>query len=290
MFDRKEEPARELMDLARNHTTGDVSARRHQASRARVIDRWTAPTHKARNIALAVIGSMAVSTAAFAELKHLNATAEADSISTTAKPFKPQPQQPQSVEQASPAMDPVAASEPLVSITVEPDSAKVFWDGVQLEGSPATYNHLAAHSMHRIHVEAVGYQPKTMSVSVDEPKVSMHLKLVPMPVEISEVTTMAPFENVDEVLEGLRDRFTDCYTEGLAQDPTITGFALLSLLVNAEGHVVHSEIAQSTGLSPKVKTCLAYVGSDAAFSEGATKNTALVRIPLTFGMKDPVKE
>jgi hypothetical protein len=111
----------------------------------------------------------------------------------------------------------------------------------------------------------------------------VHIALTPLPVGIGDIITSVPYEDTDAVVEGLRDRFRDCYTEGLAQDPTLTGKVTLTLEVKPDGHVRHSEIIGIQGLSSKVTTCIAYVGSDAEFTP-ASEKAGGVRIPLSFGI------
>lgn len=281
MFERKEEPPLELMNVARNFTTGDVSARRHQASRARVLDRWMAPSRKARMIVGFAVGSLALSTAAFAGLKHAHGPGGHVSMGVGGPVIAatvPSVIEPASTDAPAAKPDPVEAQ---IQISVEPESAKIFWDSVESDGQ---IEQKPDDAQHLLRVEAVGYRSKTMKVLAHGKHIKLHVELQPLPIVIGDVFAMEPYENTDEVVEGMRDRFRDCYTEGLALDRTIYGKTTLSLEVKPDGHVRHSEVIDTQGLSSKVTTCLAYVGSDAEFTPTGSPKAGQVQIPLSFGI------
>jgi hypothetical protein len=65
-------PPRALLDLAREHTTGDVTARRHQATRARVLDAASTPvSHKLKYLVIggALLAPVSVAALAMGPLK-----------------------------------------------------------------------------------------------------------------------------------------------------------------------------------------------------------------------------
>jgi hypothetical protein len=286
-FDQQEEPPKALIDLARASTTGDVSPRRHQASRARVLDRWATPKRTGAYVIGALVGTFALGTAAFAGSHLRRHDAAAPNGANGGGVITPEQSTPATDDDAKSTTEADRASdgaqdeeaEHAIQITVEPEGANVFWDD---EPIPGYIDREPDQKPHRVRVEATGYVTKTQIVVADKEKIRLEMKLSPMPVGIGPVTHSGALANADEVVEGLRERFHDCYAEGLSQDPSIKGTVTLTLRVAEDGHVTASDLGENHGLSAKVTTCIAYVGTDATFREAETAST--VRIPLSFGM------
>jgi hypothetical protein len=280
--DPTQAPPKALLDMARSYTTGDVTARRHQASRARLLERWPAQKRTGVFVVGALVASLALGTAAFAGVKELRHAPPP----VTGGAIAPEQATP-SADDAQPSDDAEATNEAAkgeeeehaIQIDAEPDSAKVYWDDQEI---PGWLDREPDHKPHRVRVEATGYVTKTQIVVADREKIRLEMKLLPVPAVVGPVTTSGALANADEVIEGLRERFHDCYAEGLSHDPSIKGTVTLTLHVAEDGHVTASDIVDNHGLTAKVTTCLAYVGTDASFRE--SEKASVVHIPLSFGM------
>jgi hypothetical protein len=170
-----------------------------------------------------------------------------------------------------------------VTITVAPDRAKIYWDDELLEGNPAKMTHPPDTKSHRLRAEASGFAPKTQIVNAPSPNVSISLELQRIPFELGPITSTVPMPDGDAVVEGLRERLGECYEEGLADDPDLTGSARMMLRVDQGGRVVSSDLAAVKGLSAKVTTCLAYAGASATFQPAGAD--AVVQVPVAFRPK-----
>ncbi len=93
-------------------------------------------------------------------------------------------------------------------------------------------------------------------------------------------TTGGAIGDADRVVLGLRSRFRKCYQDGLNDDPSMSGRAVLAAKVAPNGEVASVEVTESSGLSPKVTSCMARVVKGATFTGNG--GFATVRIPVTF--------
>ncbi len=87
--------------------------------------------------------------------------------------------------------------------------------------------------------------------------------------------------DADRVVAGLRGRFRTCYQTGLNSDPGMSGKVIISAKVGPNGEVVSSDVAQNTGLSPTVASCIAGVLKRATFSPPGGGGSTLT-VPVTF--------
>jgi hypothetical protein len=296
MLERNADPPRALLDLARVHTTGEVSPRRHHASRSRVLDRGMKPARSARLAYVAVAGAMALGATSFAavtQVRHHDQAIKADDpngvaeraaaiAAARAAAEAAAAQSSDSSESSDDKDDPLRedAIPPTVTIRVMPDEAKIFWDDQPLEGNPAKWTRPPDGKVHRIRAEAPGYKGETDSLVVDHSNYTVQYELEPVPLVVGPISATGPVPDVSSVVEEMRSRFRDCYQEGLADAPSMSGKAKIILKVAEGGRILSSDIAGSDGLSAKVTTCLAYVASDAHFAKSSKGSTVV--IPVSF--------
>jgi hypothetical protein len=290
------------MDLVRLATNGDVSPRHHQASRVRVLERaMKRPTRSSVWVLGAVAGATAIGAAGFASVKArqphpisaepaapslsaVRAAAEQAALRAAANEaaqatagMKLDEVTLRAAEQAQAADE---GKDAAVTVEVTPESAKIYWDDRLLEGNPAKIDARPDGKPHRLRAKANGYLTKTQIVFVDSANITVALELQAAPMEIGPVSASASIQDADSVVESMRDKLHDCYSEALRDDPSMIGSATVMLKIGENGRVVSSDIAQNRGLSLKVTTCLAYVASDAHF--GSPGKVASVQIPVAF--------
>lgn len=284
--------SKELVELARRHTRGEASPRRHQASRARVLDQLVqrrGPSGAA--IALAALVVVGGGGAAFAGVKAFkgtehpsvtigkgapptangNANANEDGDDSPTTPSESAPSQP-------------ATTAPEVKIGVQPEHAAIYWDDKKLEDNPTSFAMKPDHKPHRIRAEAPGYVTKTQLVMMDSETVDIELELTPVPITIGPLLATASIVDADTIVETLRHSFQSCYVEALVAAPALAGKVTLVTHIEANGDVANVEIAEREGLSAKVTSCLASAASE--FVHYRTTGLAgTVRIPLAFRTK-----
>jgi hypothetical protein len=287
------EPPRPLLDLARLATTGEVSPRRHLASRTRLLDRGVTPGRSTRSIGPLAL-ALALGAAGFGAvgLTVSQRSAKAPPVpvvgsSAVLAPTTPMmPMIPMTAMTASPMNgatmlgDPEPAVHPDVTIEVSPESAKIFWDDELLVGNPGRVNRTPDGKTHQIRAEAPGFVTKKQSLVFNASNVSVGLELQPLPAEIGPIAVSGSLRDADAIVEGMRERFQNCYAESVSSQPSMRGSATLTVKVGPDGAVSSSEISQNSGLSARVTTCLAYVGADHHFA--STASGATVRIPIAF--------
>jgi hypothetical protein len=283
MFERRNvEPSRVLVELARLHTAGEVSARHHAASRSRVLDRLTGRSSvPGLRLAVGLAGVFLMGGAAFGVAKYragvaAHAMAPTESVAPNAS--EEAPDDPFVADD-----DKITANKPTVTIHAEPESAKIFWDDEALDGNPATWTGPADGKHHRIRAEAAGFVTKTEVLTGDYANSTMWLDLDPIPPDIGPISGTGAVTEASSVLDGMRGRFRKCYDEGLSDDSSMVGKAILTVRIAANGRVVSCDITENEGLSTEVTTCLAQTMRDAHLRV-AGKETKLV-IPMAFGGK-----
>jgi hypothetical protein len=287
-------PAQSLVDLARRATAGEVSPRRHAASRSRILDHaatagrsrpgWVLPTV----LITAGFGVVGAGTA----------------VAVARQPMHPAPMVVTPIPTSSPLMtvssitmgNPsyLGADDKTASMTIEvsPPSAQIFWDNERLDGNPARLAQAPDGKTHHVRAEAPGFLPKRQMVVFDARNVAISLDLQPAPAEIGPIAVSGSIRNADAAIEGLRERFRDCYAEGLEHTrggerktpiptPVTGGAAVLLLKISETGTVSASEVVENNGLPAKTTTCFAYVAADAEFE--ASGKAGSVRIPISFG-------
>lgn len=99
--------------------------------------------------------------------------------------------------------------------------------------------------------------------------------------QVGGSTATVPISDADRVIAGLRGRFRNCYQQGLASDPSMSGKVLISAKVGPNGEVSSADIASNSGLSPTVAQCIAGVVKRATFSAPGGGGSTL-QIPVTF--------
>ncbi len=100
-------------------------------------------------------------------------------------------------------------------------------------------------------------------------------------VDVRPPTTLGgAIGDADRVVLGLRSRFRKCYQDGLNQDPSMSGRAVLAAKVAPNGEVSSVDVVESSGLSGAVTSCMARVVKNATFTGNG--GFATVRIPVTF--------
>jgi hypothetical protein len=99
--------------------------------------------------------------------------------------------------------------------------------------------------------------------------------------QVGGSTATVPISDADRVIAGLRGRFRNCYQQGLASDPSMSGKVLISAKVGPNGEVSSADIASNSGLSPTVAQCIASVVKRATFSAPGGGGSTL-QIPVTF--------
>jgi len=99
--------------------------------------------------------------------------------------------------------------------------------------------------------------------------------------QVGGSTATVPISDADRVVAGLRGRFRSCYQTGINTDPGMEGKVIISAKVGPNGEVTSADIAQNTGLSPSVASCIAGVVKRATFSAPGGGGSTL-SIPVTF--------
>ena len=99
--------------------------------------------------------------------------------------------------------------------------------------------------------------------------------------QVGGSTATVPISDADRVVAGLRGRFRSCYQTGLNSDPNMSGKVIISARVGPNGEVTGADVAQNTGLSPGVASCIAGVVKRATFSAPGGGGSTL-SIPVTF--------
>jgi hypothetical protein len=99
--------------------------------------------------------------------------------------------------------------------------------------------------------------------------------------QVGGSTATVPISDADRVVAGLRGRFRSCYQTGLNSDPGMSGKVVINARVGPNGEVSSADIAQNTGLSPGVASCIANVVKRATFSAPGGGGSTL-SIPVTF--------
>jgi len=99
--------------------------------------------------------------------------------------------------------------------------------------------------------------------------------------QVGGTSATVPISDADRVIAGLRARFRSCYQQGLNSDPSMAGKVLISAKVGPNGEVSSADVAQNTGLSPTVASCIAGVVKRATFSAPGGGGSTL-QIPVTF--------
>ena len=99
--------------------------------------------------------------------------------------------------------------------------------------------------------------------------------------QVGGSTATVPISDADRVVAGLRGRFRSCYQTGLNSDPSMSGKVIISAKVGPNGEVSSADVAQNTGLSPGVASCIAGVVRRATFSAPGGGGSTL-SIPVTF--------
>jgi hypothetical protein len=99
--------------------------------------------------------------------------------------------------------------------------------------------------------------------------------------QVGGSTATVPISDADRVVAGLRGRFRSCYQTGLNSDPGMSGKVIISAKVGPNGEVTSADVAQNTGLSPGVASCIAGVVKRATFSAPGGGGSTL-SIPVTF--------
>jgi hypothetical protein len=257
-------PPRALIDLARMATTGDVSPRRHHASRALLLERSLKPRGTVRMWASAfaavVVGSGAI-VATVSEVR--------DHHGPHANRESPMP----------PPVDRMEA-QPTLTIQVTPESAKIYWDDELLDGNPATLTRRPDGKAHRVKAVATGFTSKTETVSFDGPNISVSLNLDRVPAEIGRIASSVPIPGLQSTIDSESEAFRDCFDEGLEESPSMKGRVTVVLKVAEDGHVTAADLTENHGLSIKVTSCLLHVATGVHF-QGAGK-PAVVGIPISF--------
>jgi hypothetical protein len=85
--------------------------------------------------------------------------------------------------------------------------------------------------------------------------------------------------NAQQVVEGMRERFTACYQSQLRRNPNAEGTVLLTFLVDCRGRIVTIQ-AEARGLDRTTVECLLAVGGDRF--EAPRGGTAVVQVPIHF--------
>jgi hypothetical protein len=272
-------PPTALLDLARKSTRGDVSPRRHQASRALVVDRLGQRRSRAWT-AFAVVGLvMGGGAATFAGFKSLRGLSPPQANEMSISIANSAPGAVPSIDTDLPAPSPPSG----VKIAVQPDNAVVYWDDKKLDDNPASFDFKADHKPHRIRAEAPGYASKTQIVTMDSEAVAMNLELKPIPATMGPLTVSASIIDADTIIEGQRDAFQSCYLDALPTAPTMAGKLTLVVRVKADGEVENVDVLDKEGLSAKVTTCLQAAVADARFQTNDLAGT--VRVPFVFRAK-----
>lgn len=99
--------------------------------------------------------------------------------------------------------------------------------------------------------------------------------------QIGGSTASVPISDADRVIAGLRPRFRQCYQTGLNSDPSMSGKVVISAKVGPNGEVSTASVAENTGLSPAVASCIANVVRRAQFSPPGGGGSTL-NVPVTF--------
>lgn len=99
--------------------------------------------------------------------------------------------------------------------------------------------------------------------------------------QVGGSTATVPISDADRVVAGLKGRFRSCYQTGLNSDPGMSGKVIISAKVGPNGEVTSADVAQNTGLSAGVASCIAGVVKRATFSAPGGGGSTL-SIPVTF--------
>jgi hypothetical protein len=91
----------------------------------------------------------------------------------------------------------------------------------------------------------------------------------------------APINDADIAIAKLKSRFKKCYQDGLAQNPNMSGKAVLAAKVAPNGEVMSTDVASNAGLSSTVTSCLSNaVTRYAQFTGNGSVTT--IRIPVSL--------
>jgi eukaryotic-like serine/threonine-protein kinase len=85
-----------------------------------------------------------------------------------------------------------AAATTQLTVRVQPPTAKVTFDGVGLNGSPPSGGFPLDNAQHTVHVEAVGFLPKTETLLLDSTRVTMDVTLDREPAPAPSASTAGP--------------------------------------------------------------------------------------------------
>jgi hypothetical protein len=97
----------------------------------------------------------------------------------------------------------------------------------------------------------------------------------------SSMPNRAPLKGADEVVASLRKQFKGCYQAGLNADSAMEGRIVIKASLASTGGVETADVAERTGLSESVATCLVDVVRSAQFCMPETPSL-LLKIPITF--------
>lgn len=100
-------------------------------------------------------------------------------------------------------------------------------------------------------------------------------------VTIGAAKATVPVTDMDRVLAGIRARFRQCYRTGLNSDPSMSGKLTLTAHVDPNGEVAAANVAQNTGLSVQVASCVSRTLQRAQFNAPGGKGSDLT-VPVTF--------
>lgn len=267
MVDPTNAPPRALLELARTHTTGDVSTRHHVASREHVLDRLPVrmPVAAPRRPPRIAIGlAWAIGALALGGLGLMGATGVAISA-----------RRPSHV--AAPSAPPPLAA-PGLKIEASPAWATIEWDGERLP-NPASIERAPDGRVHHVRVSAPGFVSQSIDHTYDSANTSLSVGLDRAGPRIAP--QLGAREDALRALEPLSRRFWECWNEGLTGDEAMRGSAVLALAIGAEGKVTAADVATRSGLSPRVGACLAHVATDASF--GPSSGPTTLRVSLAFG-------
>lgn len=277
-------PLNTLLELARRHTRGEASPRRHQASRARVLDQLGQRRSKVSST-FAVVGFVVLGTAgagAFAGVKSYRYSN--GGIEYPPPPIPTAPAERHSASTPSSDVDKAPSNEngEGVKLQVMPEYATVYWDDKKLEGAAPSIRMKPDHKMHKVRAEAPGHVSKTQLVQLDEPFVLIEMELAALPITMGPISSSSSVIDADEIGSGLKDAFQACYVGALDETPTLSGKATVFLQMKENGKVDSVDIIDKEGLNPSVTTCLASCAADIHFR---VTGAGFVKIPLVFRTK-----
>lgn len=274
---RDAEPPRALLDLARLATKGDVSNRHHAASRARLLNHDTTPKKSTTWAIAGVVGIMAIGTSSFATAM---AVKRMPTHETHPAPTPSVWLSPPDSDDKSDTESAADSEQATFTISVAPAYADIYWDDERLPGNPAQLTRQPDGKVHRVRAQAGGYASKTQNVMFNGGNMTVSFELQALPAEIGPMSVSGTVPGADAAIEGLRQRFRDCYEEGLSHDHGLQGSAVVSVKIGGDGRVTSSHVEEVKGLSPKVTTCLAYVVTDLTFDN--FEKPATLRVPIAF--------